>query len=404
MKLILFDDRVADEWRPFASTRPCGELLFGAMLLRERIERFAGRAAAATLSRPWLTSFSEPGAPPVLGRAAEPAEESRIFLCTRTVPEEAGFEASPEDPLTLTAGGEVAGWVVPAGAEPPPPERLLEPTALPGAESREIGGMLVPGPWTLVAQNAERLAADLGTEDGAAGPHPEGVHVLGDAPLSVGAGVQIEPGVLLDLRDGPIRLADGVHVRAGTRLAGPLLAGPGSRLLGGSIASLSAGPRCHLRGEIEHTIILGFTNKAHDGFLGHAYVGRWVNLGALTTNSDLKNNYGPVRLGGPEVEVDTGLQKLGCLLGDHVKSAIGTLFDTGTVVGAGANVFGAVRPPKWVAPFSWGGGDDPSRLRRQAFLDTARTVMERRDVEWTEPIERWLGDVWDKTAGGRPSP
>ena len=151
-----------------------------------------------------------------------------------------------------------------------------------------------------------------------------------------------------------IRLDDGVEVRAGARLAGPVHAGVGSRLLGGPFDAVSAGPRCYLRGEIEETVVLGYTNKAHDGFLGHAYLGSWVNLGAMTTNSDLKNNYGSVRLGDRDGEIETGLIKLGCLIGDHVKTAIGTMLNTGTVVEAGANLFGDSRPPKWIRAFAWG--------------------------------------------------
>ncbi|MFQ5747315.1 MAG: putative sugar nucleotidyl transferase [Gemmatimonadota bacterium] len=405
MKLLLFDDRTADAWRPFAATRPAGELLYGAMLLRQRIERALGLAASAALSRPWLTAFAEPGAPPVRERRLEPAGEARVILCARFVPHDGPLALEDDGPLTLTSGDEVAGWLVPAGAEPPSPDLLLDPAELPGSAGREIGGSLVPGPWTLVDQNADRLAADLAADRDAnsteSAEPPAGVHVLGRESLRLGDGATLEPGVVLDLTDGPIRLGDGVLVRSGARLTGPLFAASGSRLLGGSIASLSAGPRSHLRGEIEHSIVLGYSNKAHDGFLGHAYVGRWVNLGALTTNSDLKNNYGQVRLGGPGDGTDTGLRKMGCLLGDHVKSAIGTLFDTGAVVGAGANVFGATRPPKWVPPFSWGGAEDSPAFRRDAFLETARTVMGRRDVDWSPSLARWLGDVWDAAMDGR---
>jgi UDP-N-acetylglucosamine diphosphorylase/glucosamine-1-phosphate N-acetyltransferase len=197
---------------------------------------------------------------------------------------------------------------------------------------------------------------------------------------------------VFDLRSGPICLDRGVEVRAGTRLAGPLYAGPSSRLLGGSIAGLSAGPFSYLRGEIEGTVVLGYTNKAHDGFLGHAYVGRWVNLGALTTNSDLKNTYGSVRLAGPDGEIDTGLMKLGCLIGDHVKTAIGTLIGTGNVIGCGANVFGGA-PPRFMPPFSW--GDSATEHRLEGFLRTAAVAAERRGLRFGEADRTWWSAVWE---------
>jgi UDP-N-acetylglucosamine diphosphorylase/glucosamine-1-phosphate N-acetyltransferase len=153
--------------------------------------------------------------------------------------------------------------------------------------------------------------------------------------------------------------------------------GRGSTILGGSVGEVSIGPVCRIHGEVEASVVLGYSNKAHDGFLGHAYLGCWVNLGAMTTNSDLKNNYGNVRLWTPEGDVDTGERKLGCLLGDHVKTAIGTLLNTGTVVEAGSNLFGAAQPPKYVPPFSWGA---EGTYALEKFLATAALVMGRRGV------------------------
>jgi UDP-N-acetylglucosamine diphosphorylase/glucosamine-1-phosphate N-acetyltransferase len=148
---------------------------------------------------------------------------------------------------------------------------------------------------------------------------------------------------------------------------------------------------------VESSVILGYSNKAHDGFLGHAYVGRWVNLGALTTNSDLKNNYGPVRVGGPQGPVDTGLTKVGAFLGDHVKTGIGTLLNTGTVVGAGSNIFGGLMPPLFVPPFSWGRGHELTEYRLDKFLDVARRAMARRDLELDQAAETVLRRAWEAT-------
>jgi hypothetical protein len=152
-------------------------------------------------------------------------------------------------------------------------------------------------------------------------------------------------------------------------------------------------------------VLLGYANKAHDGHLGHAYLGRWVNLGAETTNSDLKNNYGPVRLWTPDGERDTGTIKLGCLLGDHVKTGIGTLLNTGTVVGAGSNLYGAAMPPRYVPPFSWGTGEALVPYRLEKFLEVAARAMARRDVELTPKLQRQLVAAWhlarpDEAPGG----
>jgi UDP-N-acetylglucosamine diphosphorylase/glucosamine-1-phosphate N-acetyltransferase len=171
-------------------------------------------------------------------------------------------------------------------------------------------------------------------------------------------------------------------------------------VLGGSCADISVGPVCKVHGELEACVILGYTNKAHDGFLGHAMLGCWVNLGALTTNSDLKNNYGTIRMWTPAGEVDTGEQKLGCFLGDHVKTGIGLMLNTGTVVGAGSNLFGAIQPPKYVPPFRWGSGERLVPYELDRFLDTARAVLKRRGVALDDRMRAMLERAWQRAQTG----
>jgi UDP-N-acetylglucosamine diphosphorylase/glucosamine-1-phosphate N-acetyltransferase len=207
----------------------------------------------------------------------------------------------------------------------------------------------------------------------------------------------VEPGSVFDVTQGPIRLEDGVTVRSHTRLAGPAFVGRDSTILGGVLSEVSIGPVCKIRGEVECTVVLGYSNKAHDGFLGHAVLGRWVNLGAFTTNSDLKNNYGPVRVGSPSGQRDTGLLKVGCFLGDHVKTGIGTLLNTGTVVGLGSNLFGGAMPPTYVPPFSWGVGSDLSEYRLDRFLEVARIVLERRGVSLDQEMADVFRRIWEES-------
>lgn len=160
----------------------------------------------------------------------------------------------------------------------------------------------------------------------------------------------------------------------------------------------SIGPTCKVRGEVADSILLGYVNKAHDGYLGHALLGRWVNLGAMTTNSDLKNNYGPVTVWTPTGPTDTGLMKVGCFLGDHVKTGIGTILNTGTVVGAGSNLFGGAMPPVMVPAFSWGSGSELTDYRLDKFLESAERAMARRRVVLTEDARALLERAWNDTA------
>lgn len=409
MRLYLFDDSRADDWFPFALSRPVSELRFGTLLLRERIERWAGRRADGLLTRPWLSAFEEAGAPPAVGQDGLPGRENRLLVSSRWVPPlEASFSRPAGDGSALLAcDDEPVGCWLPAGTAAPGDGWTSRPGDLSGAGRIAVEGRVLGRVWELVEHAAERTARDApvlappGALTSRTGL-PEGVHMVGQGEVFLEEDVHLEPGVVLDVRQGPVWLASGVEALAGTRLAGPLHADRGCRLLGGPLEALAAGPVSYLRGEVSETTTVGWVNKAHAGHLGHAYLGRWVNLGAGTTNSDLKNNYGPVRLAGPDGERETGLLKLGCLVGDHAKTAIGTLLGTGTAVGAGANVFGDVRPPRWIPPFAWGTGPGASRYRRNDFVETAVTVMGRRGVDPGPGGKAWLQDVWEEAARRAP--
>jgi UDP-N-acetylglucosamine diphosphorylase / glucose-1-phosphate thymidylyltransferase / UDP-N-acetylgalactosamine diphosphorylase / glucosamine-1-phosphate N-acetyltransferase / galactosamine-1-phosphate N-acetyltransferase len=192
-------------------------------------------------------------------------------------------------------------------------------------------------------------------------------------------------------------IEEGAEVRSGTRLEGPAYIGGGTRILGGFVRSSVFGPECRVRGEVASSVFLGYGNKAHDGFVGHSVVGHWVNLGAGTTTSNLKNTYGPVRLEVDGTRIETGRSNLGTLFGDHAKTAIGTMLQTGSVVGAGASVFGVATPPKFVPAFAWGCAGE--RLSEDGFLTVARRVLGRRDVEWTDARQESLRRTY---ARGRP--
>lgn len=395
--LVLFDDDVARDWRPFTLTRPVGELFFGTETLRARAEREFGLTCAGHLCGEALASFDEHDSPGAVAFSSIPRDRAVLFLSSRAVPAPPGPPPFGSTPELIAVDGEVCGCWVPAGHEPPAAAFFAAPArnAPEDYGVREFSGRMLRHIWDLVVGNADRTARDIEGRFPEP-PHaelPDGVHRVGAAPLVVGEDVAIDPGVVLDLTNGPIWLDEGVRVRAFTRVAGPAYIGRGSTLLGGPFEAVSIGPVCKVHGEVEESVILGYANKAHDGYLGHAYLGRWVNLGALTTNSDLKNNYGPVRIWTPDGVVDTGETKLGCLLGDHVKTAIGTMLTTGTVVEAGANVFGGA-PPRYVPPFAWGTDDPAAAYDLEKFLEVAGTIMARRDVGLTDDQRALLRVAW----------
>jgi UDP-N-acetylglucosamine diphosphorylase/glucosamine-1-phosphate N-acetyltransferase len=221
--------------------------------------------------------------------------------------------------------------------------------------------------------------------------------------IYLGKKVSIEPQVVLNAKNGPIIIDDNSTLQAFTRIEGPAYIGKNTILYGAKVsAGCSIGPECRVGGEIQNSIILGYSNKYHDGFLGHSYLGEWVNLGAGTTTSDLKNNYSTIRVEVPGGNFDTGLKKVGSLLGDHVKTGIGTLLNTGAVLGLGSNIFGGGMPGiKFVPSFLWG---DDSRLAEynwDKFVANARTVMERRKLTLSDAERHALHKVFELTKSER---
>jgi UDP-N-acetylglucosamine diphosphorylase/glucosamine-1-phosphate N-acetyltransferase len=399
--LIVHDDSVARDFAPLSLTRPGGELLFGAFVQRARLERALEARCIGHSGCSELTGFEEPGTAPVLNGITS-GDVPRVILSSRVVPDWGAVSSWPARRALITVAGRMAGWYLPPDA-PPPSSREIEAigASVTAEEPLQLNGRWIDNVWDLVTQNADQLQEDLAALAKEHRPivPPQGLDLIGYRPgmLQLGADVTIEPGVVFDFSEGPIRLEDGVIVKAFTRLAGPSFVGRGSVLLGGSCSHVSIGPRCKVHGEVEASVVLGYSNKAHDGFLGHAYLGCWVNLGAMTTNSDLKNNYGSVRLWTPRGSIDTGAMKIGCLLGDHVKTGIGSLLNTGTVVGVGSNLFGSALPPKYVPPFSWGSGDELEPYDVEKFLATAELAMGRRQVTLSSGMRQVLRAAWERS-------
>ena len=381
-QVYLIEPAATGGWYPFADARPVCELRAGIWLIRERWEAIARGETAAIFGPPHLRAFAEEGVPPV----GEPSQVTGPALVGRS-----DFAPSGEAPelgkvsARLVNDGETVGWWVPEGVAWEHDDA--------GSATVEIEGLLLGGAHDLVTALEHLLPPDVAdftreTNDGVA----EGCTVIGDPADIIVLGATIEPGVVFDVREGPVVIEQHAYVASGTRLVGPAYVGPGSEILGHDIRGSVIGPRCRVRGEVSATVFLGYSNKAHDGFVGHSVIGRWVNLGAGTTTSNLKNTYGPVRLQPPSGPVDTGRQFLGALIGDHAKTAIGTQFETGTLVGAGANVFGAVRPPKYLPPFAW--GDTGRRMERAAFLTVAERGMPRRGVAFDDEVRQMLETIY----------
>jgi UDP-N-acetylglucosamine diphosphorylase / glucose-1-phosphate thymidylyltransferase / UDP-N-acetylgalactosamine diphosphorylase / glucosamine-1-phosphate N-acetyltransferase / galactosamine-1-phosphate N-acetyltransferase len=402
-RLYIFDDATARDFEPFCLSRPIGELRAGVELIRARWEQALGIEAVGFIGASHLSDFEEPGAPPAVA-ADEELPAGSIVANARCV---VSLREQWPDASTGTwrCGDRVAAvrLAQPARA----PDFSEEMTGLDryasGSESA-IAGRWLSAAWELIGTLPEQLAEDIpafALRLAHAG-HGE-ARVLGDHPVFIESGATVEPWVVLDATAGPILIRTGASVSSFTRIVGPCYIGEHTTIIGDRVAACSIGDTCKVRGEISNSIVLGHSNKGHSGFVGHSYLGRWVNLGAGTTTSNLKNTYGQVQLATRHGPRDTGLQFLGTLLGDHVKTGIGTMLTTGTLLGVGVNVFGAAAPPKRVPAFAWGESAPYQRFEREKFVAVAERVMARRNVTLSERAARHLRNVYDLAAEENPS-
>ena len=379
-QLYLYDDAVGRRFEPFALVRPVSELRTGAALLRERWETAVGGPAAGRLAAPHLREFSEGEAPPAADGtlpAGAIVANARCALALTRLPEADVWQCD----------GRVAAVRL---AAPMPADAFadgectLESIAAGEARPATVAGRWLDEVWHFIRDLPAQLTEDIAAlAPGAAPLAADAAARIGTHPVFVEPGVTVEPLVVFDVTAGPILLREGATVQAFTRLTGPCVVGRHSLVSGGRVAASSIGDSCKVHGELSTSIILGHSNKGHDGFVGHSYLGRWVNLGAGTVTSNLKNTYGHVALWTPDGVRDTGLQFLGAMVGDHAKTGIGVRLTTGTVIGAGANVFGGEVMPKVVPPFAWGSAPPYATYALDKFLVAAERMMQRRGVPLT---------------------
>jgi UDP-N-acetylglucosamine diphosphorylase/glucosamine-1-phosphate N-acetyltransferase len=259
--------------------------------------------------------------------------------------------------------------------------------------------------WDLVLANGEQITAEFAAagRNGFEGSLEEPVAIRGSRKdVYVAPGAKVHPMVTIDAEHGPVYIDQGAEILPFTRIEGPCYIGKDSILLGAKCREgNSIGPCCRIGGEVEESIIHGYSNKYHDGFLGHSYVGEWVNLGALTTNSDLKNDYSDVSvmLDGQHA-IDTGSTKVGSLIGDHTKTSIGTLLNTGSYLGAMALIMATGKPlPKHIPSFAWFiEGIVTKGFGKGRLYETAKTAMSRRKCKWTAAMEAMWDAVFEMTA------
>ena len=383
-QLILFDDARARNFEPFATSRPLGEMRVGALLVRERWQQCLSAQANGFVGAPHLAHFEEFDAPPAVGDVL-PA--GAILVNTRAVPFlDAELDASAN---AWVMDGRLAAVRLTAPLNVVSLQQAdasLESLDVSGVSAR-IDGVWLDEVWDITRHLTALLQSDIpvlaALRECAAvqvdHATARGPVILGDHDVWREVGATVEPFVIFDTTQGPVLLGAGSVVQGFTRVVGPCYIGRNCTVMADRIAGSSIGDTCRVHGELSTTVMIGHANKGHDGFVGHSIIGRWVNLGAGTITSNLKNTYGGVALWTPTGVRDTGLQFLGTLFGDHAKTGIGLRLTTGCVLGVGANVMDHM-PPKAVRPFAWGTKVPYDLFSLEKFLVTAERMMQRRHV------------------------
>jgi len=409
--LCIFEDPEYAQLLPLVYLRPTWDLRCGILTLGEKIERVFSDMKIRLLCRGYLADLLREQYP---GRTVNAPLGGEVLLVNGRVLADAAFAQlagkGPADTLFVSGSTVIAARISATELE-----RLsFDASALPDFSGlahlprKECSQPLIRYPWDLVNNNGRQILADYeaGIPRGATarqGTVYPGAHLLNPDAITIGTESGIKPGVVLDAENGPIVIGKNVRVLPNAVIEGPAYIGDGSLIKVGAkiYENTSIGPVCKVGGEVEASIIHGYANKQHDGFLGHAYLCPWVNLGADTNNSDLKNNYSTVRVTINGKETDSGSMFAGAIVGDHAKSAINTMFNTGTVVGVGSNVFGGGFPPKYIPSFSWGGAEGMTTYDIEKCIAVARTVMGRRKKPLTATEEEVLRKVFAMTAHER---
>ncbi|MCR9181654.1 MAG: GlmU family protein [Flavobacteriaceae bacterium] len=262
--------------------------------------------------------------------------------------------------------------------------------------------------WDIFRLNGEAIIRDfkLLTKGRTSQPIPDSVFCVNKEQIFLEEGAKVEL-ASLNASSGPIYIGKDAEIMEACAIRGPFALCDYSTLkMGAKIyGPTTIGPHSKVGGEVNNSVIFGYSNKAHDGFLGNSVIGEWCNLGADTNNSNLKNNYAEVRLWNYNTEnfARTGLQFCGLLMGDHSKCGINTMFNTGTVVGVSANIFGSGFPRNFIPSYSWGGASGMTTFKTDKAFEVAREVMKRRNLEFTEQDEKIMEHVFEITAKYRRS-
>ena len=388
MNYILFDGEHRDALLPFTYTRPVADIRIGILTIREKWELFLG-STTTTVTEDYLSEKH-----PMVEM------EHNIMINASYTPNEAlvhQIKNLKENQAVYDGETMVAFF-------------SLEDQEI-DIDSLEVfqceGEFLkVETTWDIFSKNGAAIKADfrLLTDERTSAPIPENTVAFNPEAIFIEEGAKL-PLCVLNATDGPIYIGKNAEIMEGSMVRGPFALCEGSTLKMGTkiYGPTTVGPHSKVGGEVNNSVFFGYSNKAHEGFLGNSVIGEWCNLGADTNNSNLKNNYAEVRLWSYESEnfAKTGLQFCGLMMGDHSKCGINTMFNTGTVVGVSANIFGSGFPRNFIPSFSWGGAKGFTTYLTSKAFEVATEIMKRRGMEFSAQESAILEHVFELSASYR---
>lgn len=393
MNYILFGDQTRNHLLPFTFTRPIADIRLGILTIREKWEKMLN-TKTSTLTEEYLNAKF-----PLV------KEADNILINSSILPDEILVnEIHDLSPNQTLITGET---LIALRLKEEDIENLdwsLIDSVTPMQTKSEV--KKVNYLWDLIEMNENAILSDFNliTHKRRSEPIPDTVRASAPEKIFIEEGAVLEH-VIINATEGPVYIGKNAQIMEGAILRGPLSIGEDSKIrMGAKIyGATTIGPFCKVGGEVSHSIIFGYTNKAHDGFLGHSVIGEWCNLGADTNTSNLKNSYENVRLWDYQEEsfVKTDLQFCGTFMGDHSKCGINTMFNTGTVVGIGAQIFGAGFMRNFIPSFSWGSVSGFSVHNIEKSINIAKRVFARRNMEFTEADEAIHRYVYEQTLSFR---
>jgi UDP-N-acetylglucosamine diphosphorylase/glucosamine-1-phosphate N-acetyltransferase len=388
MNYILFDGENREALLPFTYTRPVADLRIGILTIREKWELYLG-ATTTTVTEDYLSD-----------KYPMVEMEENVMINASYTPSEVlvtQIKNLKENQAVFDGDTMVAFFSL--------EDQEIDIDEL---EVFQIEGTVlkVERTWDIFSKNGAAIKADfkLLTEERTSAPIPENTVAFNPEAIFIEEGAKL-PLCVLNATDGPIYIGKNAEIMEGSLVRGPFALCEGSTLkMGAKIyGPTTVGPHSKVGGEVNNSVFFGYSNKGHDGFLGNSVIGEWCNLGADTNNSNLKNNYAEVRIWSYETEnfAKTGLQFCGLMMGDHSKCGINTMFNTGTVVGVSANIFGSGFTRNFIPSFSWGGAKGFTTYLTSKAFEVAQVVMLRRGIELSEQESAILEHVFELSAAYR---